>query len=250
MCTLTFIARGDDYYLAMNRDESISRGVAAPPARIDASSGKAAIYPRDSVGGTWIGTNNRGMSFALLNWSDVLQASTTKERSRGVVIPHLLQFGSHGEVQTAGERLNLKGILPFRLVGIFPAEKRISEWRWNADNLETQDHAWKSRHWFSSGLSDEQAAKIRGEECQSAWHAEDAGSLQWLRRLHASHVNGPGPFSLCVHREGVKTLSYTELACTREWIDCRYFSGSPCAMVELEGLVRMERLPVLSSPSE
>lgn len=248
MCTLTFVPRDDGYYLAMNRDESISRGVAHPPARIDLPGLKTnAIYPRDVAGGTWIAANDRGITFGLLNWNDVHRPGADKIRSRGVVIPHLVQFGSHHDVQTAVRLFDLKGILPFRLVGIFPLEKKIGEWRWNRDSVEVQHLAWERRHWFSSGVSDEQASRLRGTICQDAWAAEDAGSLPRLRQLHASHANGPGPFSLCVHREGVQTLSYTEVLCMREEVACRYFSGSPCAMVEPEGVVRMGRVQEVSS---
>ena len=245
MCTLTFIPRDDGYYLAMNRDESISRGVADPPARFDLPGLKtSAVYPRDVAGGTWIAVNNSGIAFALLNWNEVHRPG--KMRSRGVVIPHLVRFNSHQDVQTAVSNLDLQGILPFRLVGIFPLEKKISEWRSKQESVRVQHLAWERRHWFSSGVSDEQASARRGTICQDAWAAEDAGSLPWLRQLHASHANGPGPFSLCVHREGVQTLSYTEMVCTHEEVACRYFSGSPCAMVGPEGMVRMERVQQVS----
>jgi len=109
--------------------------------------------------------------------------------------------------------------------------------------MESQFYDWKPQHWFSSSLSDEQASAQRGEVCAAAWNLEDAGSLPWLRRLHTSHANGPGPFSLCVHRENVGTLSYTEIVCTAEEVRCHYIDGSPCAMREVESVVTMERDP-------
>jgi hypothetical protein len=129
-------------------------------------------------------------------------------------------------------RFDLGGIWPFRLVGVIPAEKKILEWGWNSKSLELEHYAWGTRHWFSSSLSDEQASALRGATCQRAWQQEDSGSLPWLRKLHASHANGPGPFSVCVHRENVETLSYTEFECSSRTLECRYFSGSPCTMFE------------------
>jgi hypothetical protein len=35
MCTLTLVPQENGYYLAMNRDERIARGVGTPPQRID-----------------------------------------------------------------------------------------------------------------------------------------------------------------------------------------------------------------------
>lgn len=241
MCTLTFIPRDNGYCLAMNRDERISRGPAAPPARIEVG-GVAAIYPRDTEGGTWIAADARGIAFGLLNWHDP-PAVGAKTRSRGDVIPALIGVPSSSDAQVVIDRINLNGVFPFRLVGIFPAEKLIHEWRWNRQALSAQAHPWKAGHWFSSGFSDEQARTQRGLACERAWEENDAGSVAWLRRLHASHLNGPGPFSICVHRDGVETLSYTEIQCAQEQVSCNYFSGTPCTMTKPTDSVALDREP-------
>lgn len=234
MCSLTFISRDDGYVLAMNRDELTSRRVASPPTLTELG-GVSAVYPRDSAGGTWIAANLHGIALALLNWNDVAQPAAPKGRSRGVVIPYLIQFSRARDIQEAIGQFDLGGIWPFRLVGTIPGEKRILEWRWSSERLEFQHHEWESRHWFSCGMSDEQAAGLRGAACRSAWDEDGSGSLPWLRKLHASHANGPGPFSVCVHRENVETLSYTEFECTSQKLECRYFSGSPCVMLTAGG---------------
>ena len=240
MCTLSVVTHDSGYYLAMNRDELVSRGAAAPPAQFDLGKTRA-IYPRDIAGGTWIAANSHGVAFALLNWNDVPQSGASKQRSRGCVIPNLIRLNPSHEVTAALPHLDLKGIMPFRLVGVFPAEMRMWEWRWNHEKLESEPHDWERRHWFSSGLSDEQAARQRSAVCQSSWNEEGAGSLPWLRRLHSSHVHGPGPFSLCVHREKVTTLSYTEFICTPEKVECNYFTGSPCTMRGIDSSVEIAR---------
>ncbi len=230
MCTLTVITRNNGYYLAMNRDEQITRGDALPPATVDVG-GTTAIYPRDGAGGTWVAANSHGIALALLNWNDVPQPTTDKARSRGNVIPSLVTSTSFDQTEETLQKLDLQGIWPFRLVAVFPAEEKIGEWRWNQQQLESQVHDWKPRHWFSSSLSDERAERERGAVCQAAWEEADAGSLPWLRRLHASHANGAGPFSLCVHRENVQTLSYTEISCRPKKIECVYVGASPCRIL-------------------
>lgn len=234
MCSLTFVGRDDGYVLAMNRDELTSRGVALPPTLTEIG-GVSAVYPRDGAGGTWIAANRHGIALALLNWNDVPQPGAPKGRSRGVVIPYLIQFAGSRDIQEAIGKFDLGGIWPFRLVGVIPAEKKILEWQWSSEKLEVQHHGWESRHWFSSSLSDKQAAAARGAACENAWDEGGCGSLHWLRKLHASHANGPGPFSVCVHRENVETLSYTEFDCTPGKLECRYFSGSPCVMLATGG---------------
>jgi len=233
MCTLTFVPKRDGYDLAMNRDERLNRGAADPPSRFLAD-GVGAICPRDIEGGTWIAVNASGIALALLNWNDV-PCNVRKERSRGVLIPTLIAGCTLREVRTAFDRLNLTGILPFRVAGFFPEEQEIHEWRWDLSTLQSRTFPWVRQHWFSSSQSDTKAGDIRGAVCDSAWNQADAGSALWLRQLHASHRNGPA-FGLCVHHEGVQTLSYTEVTCSPGKVQMKYFGSSPCEMGSLESL--------------
>jgi hypothetical protein len=168
---------------------------------------------------------------ALINCSDDTPrpTDTSKSRSRGLVIPTLISSPSLAELRVALDVLELEGMLPFRLVGVFPSERQICEWRWNSEQIKYQLHEWEAGHWFSSSLSDKEAERLRGTACQDAWSESDAGSAPWLRRLHASHARGPGPFSLCVHRSDVGTLSYSEIECTSAVVRMSHFVGSPCA---------------------
>ncbi|MBZ5574796.1 MAG: NRDE family protein, partial [Acidobacteriia bacterium] len=209
MCTLTVVTGSDTYRMAMNRDEKIARGAGVTPEMQEFDRTRA-IYPNDGDGGTWIAANECGIALALLNWNDIAPpGKTVKTRSRGRVIPALIDSRSLWDLHAVFSVSNFTGMLPFRLVGVFPSEREIWEWRWDSTQLEFQVHEWKSRHWFSSSLSDKQAESLRGAACRAAQDESDAGSVPWMRRLHASHGGGPGPFSLCVHREDVKTLSYS-----------------------------------------
>ena len=228
MCTLTIIPRESGYLLGMNRDERLDRAAACAPQHY-VLQGVTAVYPRDGAGGTWIAANERGIALALLNWSDTPQPAKPKVRSRGEVIPALIGRTSLAEVADELARLDLQDLWPFRLLGVFPGEQAIGEWRWNGATLAAGAYPWKVLHCFSSGLSDARAEVQRGAVCELHWRQGDAGTASWLRRLHASHDSGPGPFSVCVHRDEVETLSYTELAWDKSGLDCRYRAGSPCA---------------------
>ncbi len=229
MCTLSVLTRENSYLLAMNRDERIARGAGEIP-EIHQLDGTAAIYPSDGAGGTWIAANGYGMSLALLNWNDIVQRplDSSKTRSRGQIITALGSYSRMAELQAAFGVLDLEGISPFRLVSVFASEKAIGEWRWDSSRLTFQAHGWQSRHWFSSSLSDKHAERLRGTVCRNAQYEADAGSVLWLRRLHASHAGGAGPFSLCVHREAVETLSYSEVILTPKDVQMGHFRGSPC----------------------
>jgi len=231
MCTLTIVTANDEYIMAMNRDEKIVRGAGLPP-EIHEVDGTRAIYPSEDNGGTWVATNEYGITLALLNSNDFAlhRRAFAKTRSRGRVIPTLMDSQSLAELHEVFSASNFAGMMPFRLLGVFPSEQEIWEWRWDSAQLECLVHEWESRHWFSSSISDERAESLRGAACRIARHESDTGSVRWMRRLQASHVGGPGPFSLCVHREDVRTLSYTELMVKCGSVRMCHFLGSPCTM--------------------
>jgi hypothetical protein len=124
--------------------------------------------------------------------------------------------------------MDLRDIFPFRLVGFFPAEHIVSQWNWDGAQLESFHLPWRARHWFSSGISDELAREVRGMACAEAWKMHDAGSLIWLRELHASHAPEQGSFSICMHRQDAATVSYTEILGAPEILMMRYRTGPPC----------------------
>ena len=246
MCTLTLIAEDKAYRLAMNRDERVARGAGTAPEIHEFDSTRV-IYPSDGAGGTWIGVNEYGIALAVLNWNEPALPVNEEFQSRGQLIPALIDSRSMPELLAASEVLDLERMRPFRMVGVFPAEPAIRELRWNSRNLEIIPHLWESQHWFSSGLSDEQAKQSRNETCASAKDDSDAGSMAWLRRLHASHGGGPA-FGICVHRGDVETLSYTEIDCLPERIVMEHSLGNPCVMKpSLSG--ELARLPVAISTS-
>jgi len=228
MCTLSFVPESDGYLVGMNRDEQIARGPAVPPERFPFEGGYA-IYPRESNGGTWIAANSFGVTLALLNWYSV-PSRAPKSRSRGELIPQLIIGEDSASVQDGLAGIELGGVLPFRLFGIFPVEKKVTEWRWDQRMIAFAESPWTRRHWFSSGVSDEEAERNRGSVC-SAPAPDGVPTREWLRTLHRSHENGPGPFSICVHRPNVLSLSYTEVSMRPNALELTYLAGSPCEVV-------------------
>jgi hypothetical protein len=116
----------------------------------------------------------------------------------------------------------------FRLIAIIPSERAVLRWNWNGIHLKRTTGSWDVGHWFSSSASDNRAEELRGRTCSRASDEPNAGSVAWIRQLHRSHENGPGAFSICVHRELVETLSYTEVLCTRDEVSMVHSIGNPC----------------------
>ncbi len=253
MCTLTFVPTEDGYLVGMNRDELLTRRVALPPKRFQRS-GMEMVYPSEPSGGTWIACNDRGNLLALLNWN----ASGSprlgeKRKTRGLVIPELIGEPDLPAADSHFYQMNLDGLFPFRLVGVFRSERTINEWRWDGVARRKMEFSWARNHWFSSSLSDSLAEEERGHACQAAAGEPAAGSNGWLRRIHRSHVPRPGPFSVCVHRQDAATVSYTEVRCGASQISMDYLDGNPClkerfdemASVALKDPLVLSNLPKL-----
>ena len=225
MCTVTFIPRANSYLIGMNRDERIARGAGNPPG-VHRLQGTRAVFP-DDKGGTWIGSNEYGITLALLNWNIPI-AQETFRRSRGLIIPDLLPLSNAAELNAASLTYEFVGCAPFRLVAAIPGDRSVLQSSWDATHLTRRAYGWEMRHWFSSSASDKRAQELRGHTCSRATKDMTAGSVGWLRQLHRSHEHGPGAFSVCVHRELVESLSYTEVSCTREKVSILHSMGKPC----------------------
>jgi hypothetical protein len=227
MCTVTFIPRNNGFLLGANRDEQWERGRASTPPRLYSVGDTHVISPRDVHGGTWIAVNEHGLAFALLNRNHT-GMSYSKQRSRGEVIRALLAAPSLAHARSLLQPASMRGMLPFTLLAFSAPERACLEQIWDGRELHDRSPAWHAHHWFSSGLSDERAETERSRIALEAARDPDHGSNDWLRRFHRSHGPGPGPFSVCVHREDAGTVSYTEILVAGGTVSMAYAAGSPC----------------------
>ncbi len=209
----------------MNRDELLTRGAAQPP-EIHRLSGVTAMFPADVEGGTWIGATEHGDTWALLNRNGGRRSA--KNVSRGQLVLGALAASDPKFVSSFLKEVGLFNFLPFRLFGISLVEKQVREWTWDGEELSLVTHSWRSNHWFSSGVSDQKAGEMRGKVFETARHEPDYGTREWLARIHRSHEETPGAFSVCVHREDAATVSYTEIEVGDSIVQMRYQPGSPC----------------------
>ena len=227
MCTVIFIARKNGYALAMNRDEKLTR-IAGRPPLTKRVNGRTVISPSEPGGGTWIALNDARATLALINWYSVTAKVKGEAVSRGNVVNSLNGAHSPDVVDSAFAKMALKKTNPFRLIGVFPATKEISEWRWNLKKLVRKNHPWKAQQWISSGFDEPTAQHMRSRTFKHALKQTSAGRLEWLRRLHRSHRPHNGPFSTCMHRDDAATVSYTETIISPHRMTMRHQAGEPC----------------------
>jgi hypothetical protein len=117
-------------------------------------------------------------------------------------------------------------------VGVFDRGRTLREWRWDRERRELLWHAPEPRQWISSGLDEPEAQRRRGAVFTSQLTARNAGSVAWLRALHASHEPACGPFSTCMHRADAVTVSYTEIAVSPRGVAMTHVTGPPCEAAE------------------
>jgi uncharacterized protein with NRDE domain len=118
MCTVTIVPYDDGFRLVCNRDERRDRAAATPP-NVRRLEHRTAVFPVDPVsGGTWVGMNDTGLAAALLNRTIDSAAPTSSRppRSRGLIIPTLLDCGSVPEALDIGASVDPAHFDPFRLV--------------------------------------------------------------------------------------------------------------------------------------
>ena len=235
MCTVTFIARRHGYALGMNRDEQRTRVKALPPARHRLGS-RDALFPSEPGGGTWMGVNDAGATLALINWYSITARVAGQTVSRGEITKLALAADSSSCVDATLPESHLARVNPFRLIGVFPAEKTIVEWRWNLQRLDRLGHHWRTHTWISSGFNEPGAQRVRGRTVADALGQSSVGSADWLRRLHRSHAPERGPYSICMHRSDATTVSYSEVTVSRHSAAMRYTSGAPCCTAAMPAL--------------
>lgn len=232
MCSVTFWPRRGGYLLAMNRDESRARVAGLPPARFTVGS-RSVVHPREPRGGTWISVNDHGVGLALVNWYAIAARAPAPAASRGDVVMALRDCLDPDDATARLHGLPLARTNPFRVMGFFPQRSWVGEWRWDLGKLVCRHGAWEPGQWLSSGYDEPAAQRVRGETFERMRAEGDAGSLTWLRRLHASHGPEPGPFSTCMHRTDAATVSYTEAEVCETSAVMRHSDGPPCCAGEL-----------------
>ena len=227
MCTVTLWTRPRGYLLGMNRDESRQRISALPP-RQETARRRQVVHPGEPQGGTWISMNELGISFALVNWYSRHCPACPPVMSRGEIVRTLRSAGHPGEARGFLAAFDLIHLSPFRLIGVFPETETVLEWQWGGNELLEVAHRWEPTQWISSGWDEPGAQRTRSAVFERFREDFDAGTIRWLRKLHGSHGDGPGPYSTCMHRENAATVSYTEIEADTTGGELRYFSGPLC----------------------
>jgi hypothetical protein len=180
-------------------------------------------YPFDpSSAGTWIGINQWGLLLTLLN-EYPSASSGPAPKSRGLLIPAAL---SSATLEEAASRITAQEPSQFGacLVALVAPRGEIVTLRLDRKIWHREAHPRQPMIFASSSLDAEKARTTRQELFQKAL----PGGIGVLRAMHRRHEPEKGPYSVCMHREGSQSVSFSEVSMDGRGVELFYWPGSPC----------------------
>ncbi|MCA8979725.1 MAG: NRDE family protein [Planctomycetes bacterium] len=240
MCTVTWFASSEGFELFSNRDEHRLRLGEHVPREYE-QHGTRFLAPRDGdAGGTWISVNEFGVALCLLNnyqAQDVLSAELA--RSRGLLVLALADCKSLDEVSARTPVDELARHRGFRLLALESgSEPRLIEW----DGSRRRESRAPGAPLVSSSVDLAGAERARTRIYRELAHGGDPRAAHLA--YHASHAEGPGPLSVCMHRPDAATRSLTHVVVAPERVGMRHGAGAPCRTPLGDALQLGRRSPI------
>lgn len=219
MCTVTIIPKGDhNFVLTTNRDEAPDR-VSLVPDFYTISNTKL-LFPKDKMGGTWIGISEKNRVVCVLNGAFVKHKRQANYRkSRGIVAN---DFMVSDNIVNTIESYNLDAIEPFTIIiADWNAGLKFYELVWDGINKHFIELPLEPRIWSSSTLYNLGMQRERQQWFESfeAVYSLDAGSLlEFHKNTDVENMD----YGVIMNRGYVKTTSITQVEKQGNGIDMRY----------------------------
>ena len=214
MCTVTIHRTPEEILVTMNRDEVVVRAPELPPRLHEAQGDLVWIAPHDSEkGGTWMGVNSCGVTACLLNaylpGESLLPDTSGRYRSRGEIIPTLLEVGNAGRVRTwLLEEFCPESYPSFTLLLTTETGTLGYEWfRQGRPELTSHDAEWFIQ---SSAGWDSDEVRVWREERFAAWRDNGCASYGTLPQFHVLQDPENAEFSPLMKRSWSATRSITQ----------------------------------------
>ncbi len=239
MCTVSWLHHGGGYSLFCNRDEKRTRAMAEGP-RVKTRDGVRYISPTDTTaGGTWLATNEFGMSICLLNGG--VTAGPGVFESRGLLLPELISAPSLAAAVDRILTLDLSRMAPFTTVILEPASPAtVVEW----DGTRKTMLGWGElcMPLISSSFDSEGVIEERRQELVRLRIAAGELNERVLSDFHTSHGSAASAYSTCMHRPDAETVSFSRVRVMPAEIEFSYSAGTPCCPSFRE-IQKVQRVP-------
>ena len=237
MCTVSWLHRPDGYDVLCNRDERTTRLRALMP-RVSATRGVRYLAPIDPAGGgTWIGVNEHGLTACVLNaHPERFVVPEQPLTSRGMLVLDLLVRRSLFDAAMDTVTRNLSQFAPFTLLLLQPGARALVV-GWNGTHSFVLPDA-ETVCPLSSSSVDERAAN---QHRKRIWRQHRRTTVGALEAFHRSHDHRPGPWSVCMHRPGAETVSFTHVSVSPSRVQLHY-SPEPLCRADLIVTTTLERV--------
>ena len=192
------------------------------------------IFPEDSdAGGTWIGVNEDGLCACLLNfYRHSITAGSAEYVSRGLLVRSILDSP---ERSVAIDRVMASNPTDYRFFSMLLFDPTsppvLLRWTGQDDKPEIIDNPTMPKSSSSFRTAEVVASR---KDLYGSWseRADVGGPLMY----HRSHEPERGPYSVCMHREDAKTVSFSHITVTRNTVAFDYTPGSPCSTAALPSI--------------
>lgn len=242
MCTVSWSHDKDGYQLLCNRDEKLTRKPALE-LRLAVCNGTRFLAPVDGdFGGTWIATNEFGVSVCLLNGANLTGSeihAAAPARSRGLLLLDLIPLPSVAVMCNRLREIELSPFAPFTLAALEPGHPAaVLKWDGSMKTFLFED---ADRFMLTSSSFDSEEVRRRRQEEYS--HVRDR---EGLFAFHRSHAPARSAYSTCMHRADAKTVSFSWIQVSCKETDFFYTPGAPCE--KLPGVrLKLARCPSTGS---
>jgi hypothetical protein len=213
--------------LLCNRDEKLTRKSALEP-RLAIRNGTRFLAPVDGdFGGTWIATNEFGVSVCLLNGANLTDAeihAPAPRRSRGLLPLDLIPEPSVPVICDRLRATDLSAYAAFTLAALEPGHPvAVLEWDGSKKTLLFEE---ADRFMLTSSSFDSEEVRRRRREEYSRVHSGDE-----LFALHRSHTPARNAYSTCMHRPDAQTVSFSWIRVSKLVATFYYTPAAPCQQV-------------------
>ena len=204
--------------ILFNRDEQRSRAIATRPA-IQPIEGVQALMPIDPVrGGTWISTNEYGLTIALLNNYAVLPTQGASYQSRGHIVLSLSSCRSIQEAVIMLKELLGGALYPAFSLLIWEASQQsvhFSQW----DEQQLSMPTLTQPFFTSSSWNTQEVQEFRTRSYSEQVIAKSVPAKEFM----AHTPEGKEMYSVFMAREKTQTVSISEITVHGHQTNFSYF---------------------------
>ena len=225
VCTLTWWNGPTGYEVFFNRDERKSRLPAIAP-QIHSKSDCRFIAPIDgNAGGTWLASNETGLTVAILNFYEqevAVSPAKPQFRSRGQLMLELARRKSLEAVNSALVKDNLSQYQAFTLIAFSDQPNFAAwKWRWDGSTLLNPDKT-PSIPVCSSSFLTKEVVQHRHELLKKMTLTSDADSETLARFHHEDDSGNPSAHTVLMNRPDAQTWSISRIHVGSTEIDYQY----------------------------